>query len=392
MQVLITTSRMPSAIDEIRKLGSLGHTVVATDTFRAAPGSHSKYVAEAVVTASPAKETWRFVQQIADVVTRRPVDLILPAFEEVFYLAKHRAVFPEAACFFPSFQVLLDLHDKARFLRLAKGLGLKVPESSVVRDRQALAEAIRGREFFAKPVYSRGGVSLFTNCGPLAGALKLEECDVSADNPWIVEEFVHGLDVCTFSVVHHGKVTGHSAYVHPREIEHAGGIVFQSVAEPECLQVVQKIAEATGYHGQLSFDFMKTERGMVLIECNPRPTAGVHVMPTELFEEALLDTTGSSLREVEPGVERKYGVALVRDMLLHFHEAREDLRYLFGDAKEVVADPHDLLPALYQVLSYGHVITYRRNQSGPSPRNRTLMAAYFDDVSFNGEEPEEKAR
>ncbi len=390
MQVLISTSRMPCAIDEIRKLGSLGHTVVATDTFRAAPGSHSKYVAEAVITASPRRQTWRFVQEIADIVTRRTVDLILPAFEEVFYLAKHRALYPEEACFFPKLETLVELHDKARFLKLAGDLGLKVPQSAVVTDRAGLAEATKGREFFAKPVFSRGGVSLFTNVGVLAGAMKLEDCDVSAQSPWIVEDFVHGLDVCTFSVVQHGKVTGHSAYVHPREIEHAGGIVFESVSEPECLQVVRKIAEATGYHGQLSFDFMKTDAGMVLIECNPRPTAGVHVMPEEMFEEALLDKGGKSVRLAEAGTQRKYSVALVRDMLLHFREAWEDARYLFGDAKEVVAEPRDLLPALYQVLSYARVFAFRRAGGVSSPSTR-LMAAYFDDVSFNGDEPEVRA-
>ncbi len=387
MRALITTSRMPCAIDEIRKLGAQGHQVFATDTFGTAPGSHSKYVAESILTPSPRHATRAFVDAIKEICATRAIDLLVPAFEEVFYLAKYRHELPEQLCFFPSFESLARLHDKGKLLALARELDVRVPKSTLVRSQAELGQAIAGgAEFFAKPVFSRGGVDLFTNAGPLAGALSLSDCHPGADAPWIVQEFAHGVDVCTFSIVQHGRITGHSAYVHPREIEHAGGIVFESVDEPECLAIAQRIARATDYHGQLSLDFMKTDAGMVLIECNPRPTAGVHVMSPEMFEAALLDTGGEKLRTAEPGVLRKYSIALIRDMLLHFTEAREDLRYLLSDAKEVVADPDDLLPALYQVLSYGHVIAYRRTLAKRDHKNTELMAAYFHDVCWNGEQ------
>jgi predicted ATP-grasp superfamily ATP-dependent carboligase len=387
MKVLTTTSRMPCAIDEIRKLGHQGHQVIATDTFRAAPGNHSKYVARATITASPRHDTARFIADVSKIVTDDGVDLLLPQFEEVFYLAKHQASLPRSAqYFFPSFEVLETLHDKGKLLGLARDLGVRVPRGAVVTSRGELADAIRELpRFFAKPVFSRGGVDLFTNTGPLAGAIALEECEPTPELPWIVQEFVAGVDVCTLSIAHEGRVSGHSAYVHPREIEHAGGIVFESVDEPECVRIAQRIVEATRYHGQISFDFIRTGEGMVLIECNPRPTAGVHLMSPEMFEAALLDRKAEKLRIVEPGVRRKYGIALVRDMLLHWSEAREDLRHLFSGAKEVFADPDDLLPALYQVLSYGHVIAYRRQLRVRAHKNTTLMAAYFADVCWNGE-------
>jgi glutathione synthase/RimK-type ligase-like ATP-grasp enzyme len=386
MRVLITTSRMPCIIDEIRKFGARGHRVFATDTFSTAPGSHSQYVTESFVTPSPRHATRAFVDEVKELCATRSIDLLVPAFEEVFYLARHRHEFPEQICFFPSFETLERLHDKSKLLELARQVDVRVPKSAVVRSQSELGLAIaESAEFFAKPVFSRGGVDLFTNAGPLAGARALSDCHPSDEAPWIVQEFAHGVDVCTFSIVHHGRITGHSAYVHPREIEHAGGIVFESVDEPECLAVAQRIAEVTNYHGQLSLDFMKTAEGMVLIECNPRPTAGVHVMSTEMFDAAMLDTAGEQVRTAEPGVRRKYGIALIRDMLLHFTEAREDLRYLLSDAKEVVADPDDLLPALYQVLSYGHVIAYRRTLARREHKNTELMAAYFHDVCWNGE-------
>jgi predicted ATP-grasp superfamily ATP-dependent carboligase len=386
MRILVTSSRMPCAIDEIRKLGERGHTVIAADTFAAAPGSHSRHVAIRHVTASPRRQTRRFLEDVAHICDADAIDLVLPAFEEAFYLARHPEAVGKARLFLPPFSTLATMHDKASMLELARSLGVRVPRSTVVTDKRDLGRAIESTgEYFARPVYSRGGVELLTNTGPLAGALDPAACEPAPDQPWIVQEYIHGLDVCTLSIAHRGRIAGHAAYVHPRELEHAGGIVFESVDDLPALEAVQRIVAATRYDGQVSFDFMRTGGGPVLIECNPRPTAGVHVMSAELFEAALLDEAGVALRIAPAGVRRKYSVALVRDLLLHPGEAPEDLRHLFSAAKEVVADPEDWVPALYQFISYGHVMAYRREMNAGHHKRTDLMAAYFDDICWNGE-------
>jgi len=377
---------MPCAIDEIRKLGRAGHQVIAADTFANAPGNHSKYANTAMVVPSPRHATKSFIEEIARIVKEENVDLILPGFEEVFYLAKNKACLPQDKCFFPDFDTLFQLHHKGKLLDLAREIGVRVPHSIVATSQAELRDAVAAfPRYFAKPVFSRGGVHLLTNTGPLAGHKKVEDFEPSEELPWLVQEYVTGVDVCSFSVVHHGKITAHSTYEHPREIEKAGGIVFESVNEPECLSMAQRFAEATGYHGQMSFDYKRTEQGMVLIECNPRPTAGIHVMPDDMFVQGLLDTSGSQMRVAEPGIRRKYSFALVRDMILHWREAHEDIKYLLSDAKEVVADPDDLGPALYQVLSYGQVAAYKKQSKENVDANHQLMAAYFYDVCWNGE-------
>lgn len=387
MRILLTSSRMPCAIDLIRKLGSQGHTVIATDTFRATPGGHSKYAAALKITASPRYETRRFIQDIKQIMRDERIDLVVPAFEEVFYLAKHvDELAPIAPLFMPSFETLATLHDKAATMRLAIKLGIRVPRTIIVTSREELRSGAADiPEFFARPVYSRGGVELFTNTGPLAGVISLDDCVIEKEKPWLLQEFVHGTDVCSMSIAHSGRISGHAAYIHPREIEHAGGIVFESVHEPECLEIAKKIVEETRYNGHVSFDFMKTDRGMVLIECNPRPTAGAHVMSPEIYEQAVLDWEASKLRIAEPGIRCKYSVALVRDMVLHWKEAPEDIKHLFSDAKEMIADPEDLLPALYQILSYGHVLNYRFHLHTGAHQPNMLMAAYFHDICWNGE-------
>ena len=377
---------MPFALDEVRKLGRSGHEVFATDTFRAAPGSHSKYLAEARVTASPRFATAAFVDDIADFVRQRGVEVILPAFEEVFHLTRHRERLGGAELFAPPFETLLRLHDKVAFAELATELDLAIPRTIVAQSPSELRAAIAEiPHYFARAAYSRGGVLLLTNTGPLAGVVDIERCQPTADNPWLVQEYVEGVDVCAFSVVRDGRVTAHSTYVHPREIEHAGGIVFESIDDPIALRLAERLAEATRYHGQLSLDFKRTARGHVVIECNPRPTAGVILMPVEMFDQALFGPVPATPLVAPAGECRKYTMALLRDMVLHVREAREDLRYLLSNAREFYLEADDPVPGLWQVLSYGKVQEYRRVVGASGDKRTDLMAAYFYDILYDGE-------
>jgi hypothetical protein len=42
-------------------------------------------------------------------------------------------------------------------------------------------------------------------------------------------------------------------------------------------------------------------------------------------------------------------------------------------------------PALFQILSYSHVLSYRHHKHADKDQRTDLMAAYFDDVQWDGE-------
>lgn len=377
---------MPFALDEIRKFGRAGHCVFASDTFKEAPGSHSRFVEEAIITPSPHYDPLGFLDAVRGTVATKRVEILVPCFEEVFVLAQCAdELGSEVQLFAPPFEVLAMLHDKSTFRTFVEGLGLDVPMSRTVTDKASLGEATREfGEFFARPVYSRGGVSLYTNTGPLAGAVDESECVPTPEAPWIVQEFVHGEDLCSFAVAHGGHVAAHSTYLHPRTIEHAGGIVFESIEAPEALRITQAIAEATGYTGQLSLDFMRSGDRLYLIECNPRPTGGSYVMPDEMFVDAVFNPQGK-LRVAPAGLRSKVSMALIRDMVHNWREIPQDLSALFSAAPDVYADPGDIVPALYQFLSLAHVRTYRKALHIHRHKRTDIMAAYFYDVSWDGE-------
>jgi hypothetical protein len=386
MNVLVTASRLPVALDIIRKLGARGHRVIAADTFRTAPGGFSRYAAARVLVAPPETQPRRFVRDVQALVVARAIDLIVPCFEEVFYLARHAAELAELVhVFAPPFALLARLHHKASFNALARAVGVAAPDTTLARDDAELAAAARAYgHYVARPAWSRGGLDIATNAGPLAGAVPLGRCHPTARQPWIVQEYVGGHDVCTFTIARRGRVVAHCAYIHPIEIEHAGGIVFESIDDPAALRATQAIVAATGYHGQLGLDFRRDGRKLWAVECNPRPTAGVHLMPASMWTEAVLDGP-SHVRVVLPGRRRMYASALVRDLLRHREHAREDLGYLFSRIRDVYAEPGDARPALMQLLAFLRVVTYRLRHPAPLRHGTTLVAAILDGIRWDGE-------
>ena len=66
--VLVTTSRMPFAVDEIHKLGEMGREVTAADTFGSSPGSHSRGARRHVTIPAPTQRTAEFIAAIMEVI------------------------------------------------------------------------------------------------------------------------------------------------------------------------------------------------------------------------------------------------------------------------------------------------------------------------------------
>jgi predicted ATP-grasp superfamily ATP-dependent carboligase len=388
MRILITGSRMPFALDEIRKFGAEGHEVYAADTFRTSPGSHSRHVRERMIVASPTFDSRRFIEDVRAIVRSRRIDRIVPAFEEVFCIAKHADEFANDGTLFCSpFETMATLHAKHRFVDLATSLGLAVPETRTVTSATALRDACAHLdEYVARPSYSRGGVDLITNVGPRAGEHSIEGVRPTRERPWIVQRFVRGLDVCSFSVAHHGRVAAHATYIHPKTIEHTGGISFESVDDPDTLAITLRIVQALAYHGQISFDYMRTPDGLVLIECNPRPTAGVFVMDSSMLVEAILGRSNGAPHVVPAGRRLQIVSALIRDMFRDWRAIPSDLRTIFSGTPDVYIRGDDLGPGIYQLLSYSHVFSFRRKLHVERHSHWDLVAAQFYDLLWDGGE------
>jgi len=380
VNVLITSSRMPFALNMIRQLADAGHRVFAADDYRQAPGSHSKYAVAFFVYPPSAYETEAFIDGIEQLIDEHDIDVVIPAFEEAFFLSTQRErLSRKATIYCAEFAALARLHDKAAFERLVRELGLPIPESVVATSDGELAAAIdRFDRYFARAVFSRGGVDLLTNTGPLAGVLDPAEVHPTEAEPWLVQPFVDGETVCTYSTVHDGKVTAHLMYRIPRQWHHSTGIQFQSIDATESLRLIEPIAAELGYTGQISFDFLVTDSGLSFVECNPRATDGALLLSPAEIATGLLEPDADTF-VLEPGRTTQLDLALIgdafADKLERFPETIRDLAR-FKDAGD---GWHDPLPTLYSAFSLAHF-------AGVSHRDHAKLQDAMDaDMSWDGE-------
>lgn len=379
MKILVTTSRTPFGLDLIRKLGEAGHEVDAADSYAAAPGSHSKFVARNHVTPSAQDDAQGFVDAVARICEERAIELIVPTFEEVFYLSALRDRLGDVKLFAAQFVALARLHDKATFQRLAQDLDLPIPETKVARNTDELHAAIESfPRYFARAAFSRGGVSLLTNTGPLAGHVKVEDVEPTDASPWLVQEFVDGPMLCSYSTVHDGHVTAHMAYRAPRQWQHSTGIQFESIDGQPSLEIVKRIVSDLDYTGQISFDFVDSPDGLKLIECNPRATDGVLLMDEDMLSGGITGEPGGVVRILEPGRMVQLDFAVLGQLFLEpLHElpsSIHDLVKLHGPDRGW----HDALPQLYSFLALAH------HERLSLRERKGLFEAMADDICWNG--------
>ncbi len=380
MRVLVTSSRMPFALDVIRKLGEREHEVFACDSYAASPGSHSRYLAGHFTTASASEDPERFAADVERIARENEIELVVPMFEEVFYLAaQHEQLSAATRLYAPPFRTLAQVHDKGTFQELCDRLEIRTPHTVLAHSPEELSEAIeRFPRYFARAAFSRGGVGLLTNTGPLAGHLSLGECHPTEANPWLVQEFVDGPMHCTYSCLHDGKVASHMSYRAPRQWEHSTGIQFLSVDAADTLPTVERLGTELGWDGQMSLDFIETDDGLVMIECNPRPTDGVLLMTAEELERGLLQPQDETLL-VPAGRETQLDFAVLAQI---FKEPLKEAPKTIHDLSKIPGTDkgwRDAMPKLYSFLALARFERLSLRQ------REQLFVAMADGITWDGQ-------
>lgn len=384
MRLLLTSSRLPFALSLIRNLAQAGHEVYASDAYEVASGSHSRYLSGSLVTAPPATETEQFVTDVEEFVQANSIERVVPCFEEAFYLAtRYERLQAVTDLYTAPFATLARLHDKATFTDLAVELDLPLPATTVARSRDELREQTEALpHWFARACFSRGGVALATNTGPLAEQTKIDDITPTPEQPWLVQPFVDGPMLCTYATLRDGQVLSHLCYRAPRQWQHSTGISFETIDPSPTLPFVRALGAKLGYTGQMSLDFVDSEDGLYLIECNPRATDGALLMEADEVSAALAHDPAQLPAEpdlIPAGRKQQLDFAVFGQMFTEspseWPSSIRDLIHVRGSDKGW----HDQLPNLYALLTLGHHarLNLRHRQA--------LLAAMADDIAWDGE-------
>lgn len=379
MHVLILGARAPACLEWARAFAASGWDVTAADSLSSPVTRYSRAIRHYLRLPEPRSNPNGWVDALRHAVQTRSIDLVLPTCEEVFYLGYGLERIP---CRVAGMHLLelQPLHHKYQFAQMTQGWPLTAPESHLLESAAAVAAlAANAGDWVFKPAYSR-----FANRTLIRpGRKQLLDVQPTVQLPWVAQRWVGGKEHCSYSLLVDGRLTAHACY-HPRyRVGRGSGIWFEPTDPPAIRAFVAHFGQATGYNGQVAFDFIETAGGQCFVlECNPRATSGVHLFDDQpqALVQALLGGNDAVLTPTT-------APRMIALAMLLFALPRYGLRRAFWQdfvaARDTIVRSGDWgplgaqFPALLEIL--WRVVSRRRG----------LLAATTADIEWDGQPMQE---
>jgi carbamoylphosphate synthase large subunit len=286
MKVLVTGLFEPAAVFAIRRMGELGHTVVAAEGHRLAYAAFSKYVSRRLHVPNMRHDPERYAAAILRELETGGYDAYFPSYEEIILLSHSRdRVLAAAKTAMVDTPTLLALHDKTRLDLLAREIGVDTPttyapqsmaEATELIARVPLPVVIKMRQTSGAAGFRKASTrkELEEHYADVVRVNRLPESDLP-----MIQELIVGPTTCTLHLCNHGAVVGEVMYQGVRTMPRTGGttVCRESRPDPACQEAAARIIRRLGFHGFCGFDFVMQEGTgrAYLVDGNCRITPGV---------------------------------------------------------------------------------------------------------------------
>ena len=350
--VLLSGGKMTKALALARAFHRAGHRVVLVESARYRTTGHrfSRAVDRFRTVPDPADPG--YADALLRVVREEGVDVYVPVCSPVSSVADARAkplLEPYCEVLHPGPDVIGLLDDKDAFAATAASLGLDVPETHRITDPAQVAAFDFGahpdRTYVLKSIaydpVRRLDLTPLPRPTPQETEAFARSLPISADNPWILQEFVRGREFCTHSTVRDGEVTLHGCCA-----SSSFQVNYAHVDRPDIEKWVRRFVGALGVTGQLSFDVIEAPDGRVVaIECNPRTHSAITMFhDTPGVSDAYLGR-GTGTLVPRRGARPTYWLHHELWRLLGGPDRAGTLRRI-GSGTDAILDPADPLPFL----------------------------------------------
>ena len=213
--VLISGGKMTKALQLARSFHAAGHRVVLVESAKYRWTGHrfSRAVDRFHVVPEPTAPD--FAEVLLDVVQREGVDVYVPVSSPASSVpeADTRKLLDglcEVVHVDPATVRMLD--DKVEFAAFAASLGLRVPDSHRITDVRQIEEFDfpRDRSYILKRIsynpVGRMDLTPLTRETPERNVTFARGLGISADDPWVLQEFIAGREYCTHGTVRDGRL------------------------------------------------------------------------------------------------------------------------------------------------------------------------------------------
>ncbi len=279
MSAVVTNAKNRIAYTVVRNLSENGIRVFTADFVPLSMSFASRFSQGHFIYPSPFKEQDAFIESIIENVHRFGAKVLIPVFEETFLLAKYRDIVSEhVAMAIPSYDQILTAHNKDRWMRIARSLGIPVPKTFSVEEVKEKGIGAAGLKFpvLIKPYQGGGawGISHIEDAGMLENILSEETYLGRSWDRFFVQEKIEGTVHCVAMLLNKGTLKGHVVYRQLRDFPFTGGqaTIRVSIDDPFAVDYFQKLLEKLSWHGICQADFIVDKATGVpyLIDINPR--------------------------------------------------------------------------------------------------------------------------
>lgn len=277
-RALVTQAGSRVGYTIMRSLAGLGVEVVCMDTAQWTPTRLSRYCRVYLQCPDPHIDPEGYLAFVDRVVTEYGIERIVPAYDEAFFLAKHRhrLTRPDVLAAQP-YEQYLKLHHKPSFSAVAAGAGGRVPRCTCLRAEADLGSAARscGFPMIVKPEYGGGGwaVEQIDSFDDLLARWRAFD-RAGHDNELFAQERVTGVLCGHGLVANAGQVVAANSYASLRQYPAGTGPATCRTQPPanDMASQAARIVALTGWTGPCHFDFIvEPESGRSwAIDCNPR--------------------------------------------------------------------------------------------------------------------------
>ncbi|MEO6881462.1 MAG: ATP-grasp enzyme [Mycobacteriaceae bacterium] len=283
--ILISGGKMTKALVLARAFHADGHRVVLVEQARYRLTGHRFSRAVDAFHTVPRPEDPGYTAALRALVEREGVDVYVPVCSPVasYYDSLARQELDDVCeVIHPRPDELRQVDDKSEFAALAQSLGLRVPDTHRITDPRQVAEfdfTGRERSYILKSIVydpvRRLDLTRLPRPTPEETVAYVASLPISAENPWILQEFIPGQEYCTHGTVRDGEVQVWCCCE-----SSASQLNYTMVEVPEIEEWVRTFCRATKMTGQLSFDFIVASDGasageVFAIECNPRTHSAI---------------------------------------------------------------------------------------------------------------------
>ncbi|MET0533573.1 MAG: ATP-grasp domain-containing protein [Steroidobacter sp.] len=285
VRILVTDSDNRSALAATRSLGRAGYKVFTAGESHPSLASVSRYSVGFSEYCSPNRSPEEFVRDVADIVERHHIDVLLPMTEiTTLLLTQHRSLLPpEVRMPFPDAATVAAVADKSQVLQQAERIGVPIPRTLVVASAQDARDKASQIQYPAvfKPARSRNWngknwVSSSTGYAAQAEDLfsRLDRLD-PAVFPVLIQERIVGPGVGVFVCCDSTDVLATFSHRRIREKPPSGGVSVlceSALVDPVAKKQAIALLKAMGWRGVAMVEFKQNSRdgSLRLMEINGR--------------------------------------------------------------------------------------------------------------------------